>query len=258
MSLRIGFVEWPEGLSVGDARWQPLAEAVAAAQPDILLTNELPFGPWVADAPVFSEADANLSIRAHEEGLRALSGLDIPAVISTRPIWNGKKLANEAFALEKGTVRALHRKQYFPNEPGWFESEWYAGDASGFEVADILGVKVGVLVCTEAMFNERARAYGRQKASLLVIPRASGTNIESWKIAGAMASIVAGAYVVSSNRVGTSSGGTQFGGGGFAYAPQGHLLAVTTTDDPLRVFDLKGEEVVSAQSDYPCYVPEID
>jgi N-carbamoylputrescine amidase len=70
----------------------------------------------------------------------------------------------------------LHRKQYFPNEPGWFESEWYSGDGSGFKVADVLGLKVGVLFCTEAMFNERARAYGKQGASLIVIPRASGVN----------------------------------------------------------------------------------
>ena len=257
MPLRIGFVEWPEALTAEDSRWSSLAESVAAARPDILLTNELPFGRWVADAPVFSEVEASLSIRAHEEGLKALSALDIPVVISTRPVWNGPKLANEAFALEMGTVRVLHRKQYFPNEPGWYESEWYAGDASGFEVTNILGVRVGVLVCTEAMFNERARAYGKQKASLLVIPRASGTNIEPWKIAGAMASIVAGAYVVSSNRVGNSTSGSQFGGGGFAYAPQGRLIAVTTTDDPLRIFELKPEEVVSAQNDYPCYVPEI-
>ena len=79
----------------------------------------------------------------------------------------------------------------------------------------MLGVKVGALVCTEAMFNERARAYGKQGASLIVIPRASGTNLEPWKIAGAMASLVSGAYVVSSNRTGRSRGGTQFGGGGF-------------------------------------------
>ena len=142
-------------------------------------------------------------------------------------MWNGKRLANEAFVLESGAVRPLHRKQYFPNEPGWFESKWYSGDRSGFEVAEVLGIKVGVLVCTEAMFNERARAYGRQGASLIVIPRASGVHIESWKIAGAMASIVSGAYVASSNRIGFSKSGTRFGGSGFAYAPHGSLLAET-------------------------------
>ena len=125
-------------------------------------------------------------------------------------------------------------------------------------MAGVLGLKVGVLVCTEAMFNERARAYGKQKASLIVTPRASGTNQESWKIAGAMASLVSGAYVVSSNRTGRSRGGTRFGGGGFAYAPQGRLLAVTTRANPLRTLDLDPEETAVAQRTYPCYVPEIE
>jgi N-carbamoylputrescine amidase len=258
MPLRIAFVEWPEALSTDDASWPKLKESVTAARPDILVTNELPFGPWLADAPVFSEADANLSLRAHEKGLEGLIDLNLPAVISTRPVWNGKGLANEAFVVQNGAVRSLHRKQYFPNEPGWFESEWYAGDASGFEMAEVLGVKVGALVCTEAMFNERARAYGKQKASLLIIPRASGTNLEPWKIAGAMASLVSGAYVVSSNRTGRSRGGTQFGGGGFAYAPQGRMLSVTTPASPVGTFDIDPKEVESAQRDYPCYVPEIE
>jgi N-carbamoylputrescine amidase len=256
--LRITFVEWPEGLSTNDAPWVKLRESVSAARPEILVTNELPFGPWVAEARVFSEAEANLSIRAHEKGLEGLTDLALPAVISSRPMWNGKRLANEAFVLEYGIVRPLHRKQYFPNEPGWFESEWYAGDASGFGVAEVQGLKVGVLVCTEAMFNEHARAYGKQQASLIVIPRASGTNIESWKIAGAMASLVSGAYVVSSNRVGRSKGGTEFGGGGFAYAPQGRLLAVTGPANPVRTLDLDPQEAATAQRSYPCYVSELE
>jgi N-carbamoylputrescine amidase len=173
-------------------------------------------------------------------------------------VWNGKRLANEAFVLESGVVRPLHRKQYFPNEPGWFESEWYRGDASGFDIAEVLGIKIGVLLCTEAMFNERARAYGRHGAALLVIPRASGANIDSWKIAGAMASLVSGAYVVSSNRVGPSRGGTLFGGGGFAYAPHGRLLAQTASANPVHTLELDPTIPTFAQREYPCYVPELE
>jgi N-carbamoylputrescine amidase len=256
--LKIAFVEWPEDLSTGDEQWGKLRDSAAAARPDMLVTNEMPFGPWIAEGAAFSNDEAQLSLRAHEKGLAALIDLALPAVISSRPVWNGKRLANEAFALENGVVRPLHRKQYFPNEPGWFESEWYAGDGSGFAVAEVLGIKVGVLVCTEAMFNERARAYGKQKASLIVVPRASGVNIESWKIAGAMASLVSGAYVVSSNRVGRSRGGTQFGGGGFAYAPQGQLLAVTDPANPLGTLELDPKMSTCAQGAYPCYVPELE
>jgi N-carbamoylputrescine amidase len=257
--LKIAFVEWPEDLSIAAApQWAELTDSVTASHPDILVTNELPFGPWLAEHAVFSAKESNLSLRAHEKGLEGLIGLRLPAVISSRPVWNGKRLANEAFVLEGRAVRPLHRKQYFPNEPGWFESEWYAGDGSGFGVAEVLGIKVGVLLCTEAMFNEHARCYGKQRASLIVIPRASGVNIESWKIAGAMASLVSGAYVVSSNRTGRSRGGTQFGGGGFAYAPQGRLLAVTSSANPLGTLDLDTEMSASAQRDYPCYVPELE
>src|SRR6185369_11620352 len=130
------------------------------------------------------------------------------------------------------------------------------GDDSGFDVEEVLGMNIGVLLCTDAMFNERARAYGRQKASLIVIPRASGADIKSWKIAGAMASLVSGAYVVSSNRVGRSGSGTRFGGGGFAYAPHAHLLATTTRANPVRTFDLDPKMPALAQREYPCYVPE--
>lgn len=255
--LKIAFVEWPEALSAGDAQWGRVRDSVAAAGPDILVTNEMPFGPWIAEGASLSNDEAQLSIRAHEKGLESLIGLALPTVISSRPVWNGKRLANEAFALANGKVRPLHRKQHFPNEPGWFESEWYAGDRSGFHVADVQGINVGVLLCTEAMFNERARAYGKQKASLIVVPRASGMNIESWKTAGAMASLVSGAYVVSSNRVGRSRGGTQFGGGGFAYAPQGRLLAVTSAANPVQTIELDPEISASARNEYPCYVPEL-
>lgn len=256
--LKIAFVEWPEGLSIDDARWNAVKDSIAATHPDILVTNELPFGPWLAESAAFSEDAAHLSVRTHENGLRGLIDLNLPAIISSRPVWNGNRLANEAFVLEKGVVRQLHRKQYFPNEEGWYESEWYSGDDSGFHVAEVLGLKVGVLLCTEAMFNERARAYGRQGASLIVIPRASGVNVESWKIAGAMASLVSGAYVASSNRIGKSRGGTQFGGGGFAYAPQGRLLAMTSPANALRTLDLDPQVSTLAQGDYPCYVPELE
>jgi N-carbamoylputrescine amidase len=255
--MRIAFVEWPEALSTRGAQWTPLKDSLTAALPDILVTNELPFGPWLADGATFSEQEAQLSIGAHAQGLAGLIDLRLPAVISSRPVWNGKRLANEAFVLENGLVRPLHRKQYFPNEPGWFENVWYAGDDSGFHVADVLGLNVGVLLCTEAMFNEHARAYGKQKASLLVIPRATGTEIEPWTIAGAMAALVSGAYVVSSNRVGRSNSGKHFGGGGFAYAPQGRLLALTTPANLLQTFDLDLKLSAAAQQSYPCYVPEL-
>src|SRR5215470_17838391 len=91
-----------------------------------------------------------------------------------------------------------------------------------------------------------------------IADRHSGVSLEPWKIAGAMASLVSGAYVVSSNRVGTGRGGTQFGGGGYAYAPHGRLLAMTDASHPVQVFELDPSMASSAQREYPCYVPELE
>jgi N-carbamoylputrescine amidase len=284
--VRVACVEWPDGLTPTRPAWEEIKKSIAAARPEVLLTNELPFGPWIASSNTFSREAAESSIRAHQEGLAALVALQVPAIISTRPVWNGTKLANEAFVLEKGVARALHRKQYFPDEEGWYETAWYQGDDSGFQIAEILGIKIGVLICTEAMFNERARAYGKQGAALLVIPRATSRNAEPWKIAASMASLISGAYVASSNRVTASAskegfqGGPSFadsakhgdldpdaraastiappnfGGAAFAYAPEAKLLGVTNATTPLFAFEVDPKLPAATQLEYPCYVRE--
>jgi N-carbamoylputrescine amidase len=73
-----------------------------------------------------------------------------------------------------------------------------------------------------------------------------------------MASIVSGAYVVSSNRVGRSSGGTRFGGGGFGYAPRGRLWAETNPAEPVLTLELDPKLPASARAEYPCYVHELE
>ena len=104
--MRVAFVEWPDTLSTTSLQWDELKNSINTAQPDLLITNELPFGPWIAESGVFTEQEAQLSIGAHERGLEGLANLALPAVISSRPVRNGERLANEAFVLENGVVDA--------------------------------------------------------------------------------------------------------------------------------------------------------
>lgn len=107
------------------------------------------------------------------------------------------------------------------------------------------------------MFNERARRYGRTGVELIVSPRATGLNVDSWKVAGAMAALVAGSYVVSSNRVGPSPpDGPTFGGVGYVYGPDAKLLAETSTDAPLVVVEIDPALARIQKKEYPCYVEE--
>lgn len=251
--MRVGFVEWPECLEPGSPEWRRIASQVTDARPDFLITNELPFGSWIADQPEFDAKVAQGSVAVHATGCDALAALGIPAILSSIPVPAEGRLANEAVLIENGTARPIHRKQYFPQEPGWYEESWYVPGKSGFIATTAAGLGVGVMLCTDAMFNEHARGYGRQGAALIAIPRATGTATGNWLAAGKMAAIVSGSYVVSSNRSGRRDG-ILFGGAGFAFAPDGELLASTDAANPLRIVEIDPERSIRQRKEYPCYV----
>jgi N-carbamoylputrescine amidase len=254
--MRVGFVQWPDGLIPDTPVWSAVAADVAKCAPEVLITNEMPFGPWLAASRSFDSERAKESVRIHEDGLAALQALNVPIVISSRPVVAGGRLANETFVLERGCFRFLHQKHFFPAEEGWFESEWFRTAKPGFEVMQIDGLRIGALLCTELMFNERARAYGRAGAHLIAVPRATGRSLAQWKTAGAMAAVVSGCYVVSSNRFGSISGGPAFGGGGYAFAPDGSLLSESNEDRSIVVIDLDKLLAEEQKSRYPVYVTE--
>jgi N-carbamoylputrescine amidase len=105
------------------------------------------------------------------------------------------------------------------------------------------------------MFNEHARGYGLQGASIIAIPRATGTSETPWFTAGAMAAVVSASHVISSNRVGSGPHRIEFGGAGFAFSPAGELIARTDRGNPLVVVDLDLGAASSAQPEaYPLYV----
>lgn len=255
--MRVNYVEWPARLMPDSPAFEAIAQRVRQSAPDLLVTNEMPFGDWVWNVPHYDESVAARSIALHEAGLSALRSLGVPAVISSRPVRAGDKVANEAFALVDSRYVLLHYKHYFPEEPGWHEASWFRTLSPGFELGEVLGLKVGVLLCTEAMFNERARAYGRAGAELIVVPRATGQALGGWRTACAMAAVVSGCYVVSSNRSGSASSGSPiFGGTGMAFAPDGSPIGETDEDHTLMSFTLEQQRVVAQQALYPCYVSE--
>lgn len=257
--MRVGFVEWPENLGAGGSAWKEIEIGVALARPDLLITNELPFGPWIAEAEAFDSGQADRSIQAHSRGLEALQSLGVPTIITSRPVWSGDKLANEAIAIEHGVIRPVHRKHYLPAEKGWNETVWYERSNSGFLSTILLNeLALGTMLCTDLMFNEHARRYGRSGTHLIAVPRATGTNLQNWLTAGKMAAIVSGSYVVSSNRVGSASGGTVFGGGGYAFDPTGTLISVTDSANPIQVIDVQPIKAVEQHLTYPTYVEELD
>jgi len=253
--MRALVCELPANLDPTGSDWSDLVEAMTRQQANYVVLGEAPFGPWLPADPEYSKAKADLWVSLHESALEAI-GRIAPVVISSRPVRAGDRIANEAYAMVDGTYVALHHKHYFPEEPGFFEQTWFTTARAGFDVHELGGVPTGVSLCTENMFNEWARRYGRLGAYVLAAPRTSGLSTSKWQIALAMAAAVSGSYVLSSNRRGTD-GDCTFGGAGFIYAPGGELLAKTTAEQPLAAVELNFDLVREAQKDWPCNVPEI-
>ena len=255
--MNIAICQLPDALTHDSLPWARFVRRIERMQPDVILLNEMPFGPWTSRADTFDEYLAAESIEAHTLALLSLRQLPC-AVIGSRPLRSRDRLANEGFLLAGGQYRAVHHKQYFPQEAGFYEHSWFAANRAGFETFDHGGVRFGMLLCTELMFNEWARHYRRRGAHVIVVPRASGTSVETWHTAARMAAIVSGCYVLSSNRVSARLDVEPlFGGVGFAYSPTGELLHETSDGLPMAVVPIDVERVKLAQRGYPCYVREL-
>jgi N-carbamoylputrescine amidase len=257
--MRVAVCELPPEMEPGSAAWQELAARVRSAKPALLLLNEMPFGPWIAAG---EEPDAEIFERSrllHEKGVARFQELGATVVLGTRPTRHGERQVNEAFVWTKETgLTPAHTKQYFPNEEGYYEARWFTAGERHFRVAEAGPARVGFLICTEIMFNEHARRYGRQGAQLIAVPRAVGrASLPRWLVAMQMAALVSGCYVITSNRGGRDSRGQTFGGCGWVIDPGGEKLAQTSKQTPVVFYDLDLEAVARAQREYPCYVPEL-
>jgi N-carbamoylputrescine amidase len=254
--LKLSVCQLPDGLSLDHAAWADLLCRIEIDRPDIAVLNEMPFGAWIASRDTFDPKLAKTAVDVHERAIPALERLPA-AALSSRPVPGPGKLSNEAFLISDSVYRPIHHKHFFPEEPGFFEDTWFAPQRPGFDVVEHRGLRIGVLLCTELMFNEWARHYRRQSAHVIVVPRASGAS-RKWDTAAAMAAIVSGCYVLSSNRAPqTNETGSNFGGRGFAYSPTGELLGETTPSTPFVTIDIDLARVAEAQRGYPCYVREL-
>jgi len=257
--MRLAVCEAPAAMLAGDAGWNRLVEQCETKAPDVLLLNEMPFGPWIS---VGAERDSEIlktSQQQHLDGMEHLGALGMYAVLGTYPRFEGALSVNQAFVwTPMNGLEVVHTKQFFPNEGGFHEARWFERGQQRFELADALGVQVGFLICTDVMFNEWARYYRHKRAHLIAVPRATPVGSESrWKTMCAAAAIVSGCYVASSNRSGIDESGMEFAGKGWIFNPIGEMIAETTPEQPVVTAELDLSLVQKAQGEYPCYVEEL-
>ncbi|MDP3938957.1 MAG: carbon-nitrogen hydrolase family protein [Deltaproteobacteria bacterium] len=239
----------------GTESWAKLIAGLGRAQPDIFVLNELPFGPWLSARSSFDPVAWKQSVADHEAGIAALHELGVGVILGTRSVERQGRRCNEGFVwTRQDGIQATHTKQYIPNTPpSYCETVWYEPGERKFEIVQAGPLRVGFLICSDVMFTEHARRYGRDGVHLIVVPRAMPVEAaHMFDVALKMAAISSGCYVASSNRYGADSAGGIFEGRGCIVDPGGQTVAESSQLERVVVHEISTEFVSVKQNYYPC------
>ena len=250
--MRVTVCEMPDDREEFVAAWEKLLAHVRDQQSDLVLLPELPFYAWMATTPQFDARVWQMACKAHEAMMQRLGEISASIVLGTYPLTEGALRLNRGFYwTPMGGYQGVHDKYYLPNEEGFYERCWFDRGRRDFTLARVQEIAIGFLICSEAMFNEWARSYGRQGANLIAVPRATGGH-ERWVVASRMAAIASGAFVLTSNRAQDHV----FGGRGLVVGPDGDVLALTSRQAPFATVVIDLAESTRAKQTYPRYLLE--
>lgn len=245
--MRVTVCEMPDDRKDFETAWEELIAYVRKQQSELVLLPELPFYPWVATTPQFDAQVWQMAQEAHEVMMQRLRELSASVVLGTHPLIEGALRLNRGFYwTPTDGYQGVHDKYYLPNEEGFYERCWFDRGRREFTLARVQEMAIGFLICSELMFNEWARYYGRQGANIIAVPRATGGH-ERWVVAARMAAIASGAFVISSNRAQDQL----FGGRGLVVGPDGDVLAATSRQAPFATVDIDLAESARAKKTYP-------
>src|SRR5258706_7615340 len=226
--MRVTVCEMPDNRKAFEIAWEELIAYVRKQKSDLVLLPELPFYPWIGTTSQFDAQVWQVAQEAHEAMMQRLTELAPSVVLGTHPLIEGGLRLNRGFYwTSTGGYHGVHDKYYLPNEEGFYERCWFDRGRRDFTLARVQDMAIGFLICSELMFNEWARYYGRQGANIIAVPRATGGH-ERWVVAARMAAIASGAFVISSNRAEDQV----FGGRGLVVGPDGDVLASTSRQAP--------------------------
>lgn len=237
-----------------------LKEHIAANNSDFLLLPEMGFADWLAADATPDATRWNDAVAAHDAHIAQLSSYGVGGIIGTRPVVTASSSRrNQAYvwSAESDTAISFHDKYYLPDEPGYYEHKWYDRGDKSFDVARVLGMRLGVQICTEMWFFEWARHYAASRVDLLCVPRATPhSSIDKWLAGGQSAAVCSGAYCLSSNLWAPKKAKADLGGLSWIIDPEGDILAKTDADNPFATAEIDLDFAKTSKTTYPRYVPE--
>ena len=231
--------------------WNFLVEQSQTFSPDILLLNDLPFGPWIAaDDSINEDLRVELA-RTHEEAVAALGEFGAKCVLGTMPRKCDDTWIIEAFVWHNGTLLpSPHSQQLLPDENDNHKSRWFSPGRHSNQVLRVEGLTIGFLIGVEAWCVERARIYGALGADLIVVPRCSyAQEVHRWEVALAAAAATSGCYIATADRIGPLNYNKRFSGKAFIAYPNGVVGHPTGGGHPLVCCEIDPQLISSVRTE---------
>ncbi len=150
-------------------------DRAAEAGADLVLFPEIhlsPFFPQYAARPDLAEALAldSPAIKQMQAHCRQRGIACIPNIyLSQQGACYDASLVIDA----QGSLLGIGKMVHIAQQPKFFEQDYYTPSDSGFRVVDLLGMRVGIVVCFDRHYPESFRACARAGADLVVIPTAN-------------------------------------------------------------------------------------
>jgi agmatine deiminase len=152
--------------------------------------------------------------------------------------FNGKFFNTAVIIDADGKILGSYRKVHIPQDPLFYEKDYFEAGDTGYLVAKTRYGCIGVLICYDQWFPEPARINTLMGAEIIFYPTAIGyikdhTSAdgdwhEAWKTVQRAHAISNGVHIAAVNRVG-KEGELQFWGGSFVCDSFGAVLAEAST-----------------------------
>ncbi len=157
------------------------------------------------------------------------------------------KLFNSTVVFDReGKIIGKYRKMHIPQDPNFYEQNYFEKGNLGYQVIDARIAKIGTLICYDQWYPEVARVNSLMGADIIFYPTAigivdgveqkEGNWQEAWETVQRSHAIANGVIVSAVNRVG-KEGKMNFWGGSFVADQFGKILA--RGDDKEKVIVVK-------------------
>jgi predicted amidohydrolase len=231
--MRVGFVQLNPRLGDVTANRSLIADTIAGTSADLLVLPELAStGYSLVDRAAARKLAEPIPGPTTELMARLAGGTGGSLVVGLAER-EGERVFNSAAVIDAGGVKAVYRKAHlFRREKQIFDP----GD-SGFEVVEIPGLRLGLMICFDWAFPDAAGTLARRGAQLIAHP--ANLVLDHARRAMPVRCLENRVFAVTANRWGSEAGPdgpVAFNGRSMILAPDGEELAIgPQAGDQIRV-----------------------